>query len=184
MSEQRIPMFQGPSDPLPAVQKVTLGMENAPVEKFATSGRRTLEKTESIRVDQLQRQRFGQLGDSRGTLPSDPDIELGTIAPAPHPYRQRRLTGKPGEKRHLVAVVIDQRLELLGTKGTRHAEDMNPLEQRRLAAAVGTADQIDMRPGRHLERAQIAQPLKTQSIKRHGYSKLSAKDLTTISTEL
>ncbi len=54
MPEKGIPMFQRASKTPPDIEKTMFHVKHTPVQKLPSSGRRPLEKTKGIWVDQLK----------------------------------------------------------------------------------------------------------------------------------
>src|SRR5690606_15711872 len=81
MAQPRVPLPQGLLKALPGAQKAGFHVELSPVQKLPTQFRSAFEEAKAIRVDQLQRQRFGKLGRTAHIAPVDADLHLAATIP-------------------------------------------------------------------------------------------------------
>src|SRR5690606_18137883 len=125
MPEPRIPLLERLLQALPGTQKARFHVEHAPVEKLPAHLGRTLEQAEAIRVDQLQRQGFGQLGGTARVLAVDANLQLAA-ALASHADAAGRPLGQldlaeHGQRRLLS---LDDWLQALTAERAGHTQQM------------------------------------------------------------
>jgi len=82
----------------------------------------------------------------------------------PHAKREWRIPGQPPMQHYALGVVRNHMSHMTGAKGSAHAENMNTLEQARLAATIVSRHQVYSRSWFEINGLEVAQTLESESI--------------------
>ncbi|MCY1174005.1 hypothetical protein D9M73_141910 [compost metagenome] len=177
MPEPRVPLAQRLLEALPGRHEALFHVEHSPVEELPTNLRRSFQQTETVRVDQLQRQRFGKLRSAPGIFSVDTNLKFALTIPR-YPQIALATFGKAYLAEHSARrlLVLNDRLQPRTAERTGKTEKMNGLKQAGLSAAVGAVEDIDTRGGGEGHRVQVTHRGDRDTTKRHlrsaGYRRI------------
>ncbi|MNO96292.1 hypothetical protein D3C76_879570 [compost metagenome] len=119
-------------------------MEHSPIQELAANFRGALQQPETVWVDQLQWQQFGQLRSTFGILPVDANCELAlpfTRYPQVAGASRRQLDLAKHGARWLL--VLDDGVKTRTAEGPRQPKQVHSFKHTGLAAAISTVEDVD-----------------------------------------
>ena len=144
-------------------------VEHSPIQILTALFWGAFKQAETVGVDQLQRQRFRQLGSAAHGLPVDTYLVVGLLAAsnpngAGHAVAEYHL----GKNRAGILSMLDHWLQSGAAKGTGQTKNMDGFQQTGLAAAVVAGNDVDTRGRVKRHRVQIAHRGDGESLERHA----------------
>ena len=143
-------------------------MEHSPVQKLSANLRCAFKQSETVRIDELQRQNFSKLCSTARILPIDADLEF-TLSVTRYTQTAMPALGKLDltEDRARRLLVLDDWKQATAAERTSDAQQMDGFQYAGFAAAVGAVKDIDTRRGGEGHRVQIAHPGDRDAAERH-----------------